>query len=48
MLGGGMADRIRRATGGSYAWVVFAVTFVTLLGAAGFRSKPRGLPIPSG
>ena len=29
-----------------YAWVVAAVTFVTLLGAAGFRSAPGVLIVP--
>ncbi|MGE0877017.1 MAG: MFS transporter [Acidimicrobiia bacterium] len=29
-----------------YAWVVFAVTFVALLGAAGFRSAPSVLIVP--
>jgi sugar phosphate permease len=29
-----------------YAWVVAAVTFVTLLGAAGFRSAPSVLELP--
>ena len=29
-----------------YAWIVFAVAFVTLLGAAGFRSTPGVLIDP--
>ena len=29
-----------------YAWVVAGVTFVTLLGAAGFRSAPAVLLVP--
>lgn len=36
----------RRFGGVHYAWVVFAVTFVTLLGAAGFRSTPSILMVP--
>jgi MFS family permease len=37
---------VRRLGGVHYAWVVFAVTFVTLLGAAGFRSTPGVLMVP--
>ena len=29
-----------------YAWVIAAVTFVTLLGAAGFRATPSILIVP--
>ncbi len=29
-----------------YGWIVVAVTFLTLLGAAGIRSTPRVLMIP--
>ncbi len=36
----------QRIGGVHYAWVVFAVTFVTLLGAAGFRSTPSILMVP--
>jgi MFS family permease len=38
----------RRRVGwrGHYAWVVAAVTFVTLLGASGFRSAPGVLIVP--
>jgi MFS family permease len=36
----------KRFGGVHYAWVVFAVTFVTLLGAAGFRSTPSILMVP--
>jgi sugar phosphate permease len=31
-----------------YAWIVFAVTFVTMIGAAGFRSTPGILMVPLG
>ena len=41
-IGQGRAERARP----HYAWVVFAVTFVTLLGAAGFRSTPGVLMVP--
>jgi predicted MFS family arabinose efflux permease len=36
----------RTQTGIHYAWVVAAVTFVTLLGASGFRSTPGVLIVP--
>jgi MFS family permease len=37
---------LRQARTRHYAWVVVAVTFVTLLGAAGFRSAPGVLIVP--
>lgn len=40
-----MAER-SRATRVHYAWIVFAVAFVTLVGAAGFRSAPSVLLDP--
>ncbi|MGI8912548.1 MAG: MFS transporter [Chloroflexota bacterium] len=36
----------RQRTGVHYAWVVAAVTFITLLGASGFRSTPSVLIVP--
>ncbi len=41
-----MAERWRRAPTRHYAWVVFAVAFVTLFGASGFRSTPAVLIDP--
>ncbi|MGI9252819.1 MAG: MFS transporter, partial [Thermomicrobiales bacterium] len=39
----------RKQRGGlHYAWIVFAVTFVTLLASAGFRSTPGVLMVPLG
>ena len=40
-----MLQRIRHA---HYAWVIFVVAFITLLGAAGFRSTPAILIDPLG
>ena len=40
-----MLQQIRRA---HYAWVIFVVAFITLLGAAGFRSTPGILIDPLG
>ena len=40
-----MFQRIRSA---HYAWVIFVVAFITLLGAAGFRSTPGILIDPLG
>ena len=37
---GGAMSRIRSIPRVHYAWVVFGVTFITLLAAAGFRSTP--------
>ncbi|HEY8742324.1 MAG TPA: MFS transporter, partial [Chloroflexota bacterium] len=36
----------RPKTGLHYAWVVAGVTFITLLGASGFRSTPGVLIVP--
>ena len=36
----------RRGRGPHPAWIVAAVTFLTLLGAAGFRSTPGVLIVP--
>lgn len=38
--------RVRQLRSMHYAWVVAAVVFVTLLGAAGFRSTPGVLIVP--
>ena len=40
------ASRTRRKPGVHYAWVVLAVTFVTLLASAGVRSAPGVLIVP--
>ena len=36
----------RRRRGPHPAWIVVAVTFITLLGASGFRSAPAVLIVP--
>jgi sugar phosphate permease len=41
-----MTNRVPRSYPVHYAWIVFAVTFVTLLAAAGFRSTPGVLFVP--
>ncbi|MGH2547775.1 MAG: MFS transporter, partial [Thermomicrobiales bacterium] len=38
--------RVRQLRSLHYAWVVAAVVFITLLGAAGFRSTPAILIVP--
>jgi MFS family permease len=42
----GSLRRLRRPQRLHYAWIVAAVTFVTLLGASGFRSTPGVLIVP--
>jgi hypothetical protein len=37
---------LSRADGIHYAWIVFAVTFITLLAASGIRSTPAVLMVP--
>jgi hypothetical protein len=37
---------LSRLGGFHYAWIVFAVTFITLLAASGIRSTPAVLMVP--
>jgi hypothetical protein len=37
---------VSRRLGVHYAWIVFAVTFITLLAASGTRSTPSVLMVP--
>jgi len=39
--------RVLSSLGGiHYAWIVFAITFITLLAASGIRSTPAVLMVP--